>query len=331
MRTPILQTDIWAAFQRELGKTVHTASGPGWHFVAIIESSPLGASLYCPYGPVAEDPTSLSAAMSVLTDLAREHGAFYVRVEPVNAGADHDVDPTLQTLGLRPAPLDIQPRHSWLIDLQDEPKAILAGMRSSNRNVYRNIGKKGVSIRSSRDPQDVEILIGFLATTAAEREFTSHSADYLRTAARVLMPEGAAELYIAELEGHGPIAAALTYDTPEERVYAHAAADGEFRKLSAGVAVVVQLLLDAHDRGIATADMWGIAPPDQPDHKWVGFTKFKQSFGGSAVTYTGTWDLPVVGLRYRLYRTVRSARNLAATQTPRVRRSLNRLAHTLRR
>lgn len=331
MRTPILQTDIWATFQRELGKTVHTASGLGWHFVAIVETSALGPSLYCPYGPVAEDSRSLAEALTALKDVARTNKAFYVRVEPVNTGLGTDVDALLRGLDLRPAPLDVQPRYSWLIDLRDEPKAILAGMRSSNRNVYRNIGKKGVTVRSSRDPQDIEVLISFLTKTAEEREFTSHSADYLRTAAGVLMPAGAAELYIAELEDHGPIAAALTYDTAEERVYAHAAADDDFRKLSAGVAVVVQLLVDAHSNGIPSADMWGIAPPDQPDHKWAGFTRFKQSFGGSGVTYTGTWDLPVVGLRYRLYRVLRTARGLASTQRPRARRAITRLAHTLRR
>ncbi len=331
MRTPVLQTDIWATFQRELGKTVHTVSGTGWSFVAIVESSLLGPSLYCPYGPVAEDPRSLAEALAALQDLARTNNAFYVRVEPVNTDDGTDIDEVLRGLGLRPAPLDVQPRHSWLIDLQEEPKKILAGMRSSNRNVYRNVGKKGVSIRSSRDPQDIEILIGFLAKTAEEREFTSHSADYLRTAARVLMPAGAAELYIAELTDHGPIAAALTYDTPDERVYAHAAADDDFRKLSAGVAVVVQLLLDAHNREVPSADMWGVAPPDQPDHKWAGFTRFKQSFGGAGVTYTGTWDLPVASLRYRLYRGLRSTRSVVSSTTPRLRRALSRLAHTLRR
>nr|WP_239536913.1 peptidoglycan bridge formation glycyltransferase FemA/FemB family protein [Arthrobacter roseus] len=326
-----MQTDIWATFQRELGKTVHTDSGTGWSFVSIVETSPLGLSLYCPYGPVAQDSRSLTEALTALQDLARTNNAFYLRVEPVNTGDGTDVDAVLRGLGLRPAPLDVQPRHSWLIDLRDEPTKILAGMRSSNRNVYRNVGKKGVSIRSSHDPHDIEILIGFLTKTAEEREFTSHSADYLRTAASVLMPAGAAELYIAELTDHGPIAAALTYDTPDERVYAHAAADDNFRKLSASVAVVVQLLMDAHNKGVPTADMWGIAPPDQPDHKWAGFTRFKQSFGGTGVIYTGTWDLPVVGLRYRLYRGLRSARSVISNQSPRVRRALTRLAHTLRR
>lgn len=315
MTLPILQAPIWAEFQRKLGKTVHLQEGSGWSYLAVVETSPIGKSLYCPYGPVAMDSRSLADALAALYTAARHEGAIYVRVEPVQTPLGSQPSETLRNLGLEPAPLDVQPRHSWIIDLSPEPRELLAGMRSSNRNVYRNIGKKGVTVRRSEDPTEVDVLIRLLASTAEKGAFTAQTGNYLRTAAEVLMPAGAATLYLAELAGHGPIAAALTYDTEEQRVYAHAAVDGEHRKLSAGVPVVVQLMLDAREQSMTSLDMWGIAPPAEPEHRWAGFTRFKQSFGGDAVTYAGTWDLPVDRVRYRMYRALRHGRLFAARCT----------------
>ena len=106
------------------------------------------------------------------------------------------------------------------------------------------------------------------------------------------MPAGAATLFIAELHG-GPIAAALAYDSADTRTYAHAALDDTHRKLSAGIPLLVTLMADAQEKGLKHVDLWGVAPADQPDHKWAGFTAFKKSFGGREIAYPGTWDLPV--------------------------------------
>ena len=108
------------------------------------------------------------------------------------------------------------------------------------------------------------------------------------------MPAGAATLFIAELHG-GPIAAALAYDSADTRTYAHAALDDTHRKLSAGIPLLVTLMADAQEKGLKHVDLWGVAPADQPDHKWAGFTAFKKSFGGREIAYPGTWDLPVNG------------------------------------
>jgi lipid II:glycine glycyltransferase (peptidoglycan interpeptide bridge formation enzyme) len=308
MSQSILQTPAWADFQRALGKTVLEREGEGWSYLAIVEQSPFGRSLYCPYGPAADDAGAFAAALADLTAQARLHKAHYVRVEPVAVPLGTEPSRKLRSLGLTRAPRDIQPRHTWVIDLQQEEKDLLGAMRSSNRNIYRNIHKKGVSIETSVDPADIGILLGFLGQTADRSGFTSHTDSYLATAARTLMPAGAAKLYYATLEGTGPIAAALSYDTGTSRAYAHAAIDEGHKKLSAGIPLLVRMILDARAEGKQTFDLWGIAPADEPDHEWAGFTKFKQSFGGYAVDYPGTWDLPVSKPQYKAYQLARAAR-----------------------
>lgn len=321
-----LQSRPWADFLRALGRTVHEQSGPGWRFLAVEESNPAGKVLYAPYGPVASSLDAFDAALAALTDLARRRGAVCVRIEPVDAGlAVPDAAAVLRRRGLRPAPVNQQPELSWVVDLDRDFKDVLADMKPVNRNLYRNIHKKGVTFRSSQDPAEISVLLEFLHMTAARNGFKPQSDEYLKQVARSLMPAGAATLFIAELEGT-PIAAALTYDSADTRVYAHAALDDSHRKLSAGIPLLVTLMADAKDKGLKHVDLWGVAPEGEQDHKWAGFTAFKKSFGGRGVEYPGTWDLPVRKLRYAGYQLARGAVQAARTVLGKLRTLSGRVA-----
>ncbi|WP_427133250.1 lipid II:glycine glycyltransferase FemX [Pseudarthrobacter sp. S9] len=314
-----LQSPPWADFQRALGRTVHEQSGPGWSFLAVEESNPAGKLLYAPYGPVAESLGAFDAALAALTGVARGCGAVFVRIEPVSCGfGASDADAVLRRRGLQPAPVNQQPELSWIVDLGRDFKDVLADMKPVNRNLYRNIHKKGVTFRSSQDPAEIAVLLDFLHMTAARNGFKPQSDEYLSQVARSLMPAGAATLFIAELDG-GPIAAALAYDSADTRTYAHAALDDTHRKLSAGIPLLVTLMADAQELGLKQVDLWGVAPADQPDHKWAGFTAFKKSFGGREIAYPGTWDLPVKKLRYGAYQLARKGGQLAKTLPSRLR------------
>ncbi|SDW08566.1 Acetyltransferase (GNAT) domain-containing protein [Arthrobacter sp. yr096] len=304
-----LQTPAWAAVQRSLGRRVHEQSGPGWSFLAIEEKNPAGKVIYAPYGPVAESVEAFDAATAALVSLAKAERAVFVRMEPAAAGfTASDAGPLLRARGLRPAPVNQQPELSWVVDLDGDFKDVLAGMKPTNRNLYRNIHKKGVTFRASQDPADISVLLNFLHLTAARNGFKPQSDEYLTQVAASLLPSGAGTLFIAEREGE-PIAAAFAYDSADTRVYAHAALDDTHRKLSAGIPLLVTLMADAKEKGLKHVDLWGVAPEDQPDHKWAGFTAFKKSFGGREVSYPGTWDLPVNKLRYGAYQLARSLRD----------------------
>lgn len=304
-----LQTPAWAAVQRSLGRRVHEQSGPGWSFLAIEEKNPAGKVIYAPYGPVAESLEAFDAATGALVALAKAEGAAFVRMEPAAAGfTASDADALLRARGMTPAPVNQQPELSWVVDLEGDFKDVLAGMKPTNRNLYRNIHKKGVTFRASQDPADISVLLHFLHLTAARNGFKPQSDEYLTQVAASLLPNGAGTLFIAELEGE-PIAAAFAYDSADTRVYAHAALDDTHRKLSAGIPLLVTLMADAKEKGLKHVDLWGVAPEDQPDHKWAGFTAFKKSFGGREVSYPGTWDLPVNKLRYGAYQLARALRD----------------------
>ncbi|OMH35027.1 peptidoglycan bridge formation glycyltransferase FemA/FemB family protein [Tersicoccus sp. Bi-70] len=311
----ILQDPAWLAVQRDLGHDVLDLEGPGWHARGVLQQRRVGSFLYCPYGPVVEDPAALTDAVTALTAEARRAGAWFLRLEPMPDGDGLEADrggavvrlrQLLADRGGRMSPSDVQPRRTRVIDLRRPADELLADMTGSIRTIYRNGHKKGLTVEASQDPADIAILLGFLELTARRKNIRTHPEQYLRQVAETLMPLDAAQLYVTRQHGT-PVCAALVYDSPTERTFAHAAVPVEHRRLRPNQPLIVQAILDARERGQHVADLFGIAPTDDPTHPWAGFTAFKRSFGGVDVEHTGTWDLPVRSGAYGLYRQARQA------------------------
>ncbi len=293
-----LQSSHWAAFQAALGNKIFYASGTGWQVLAILEVSRVATRLYCPYGPIVKDKAAFSEALAALKQLARQQKAVFVRLEPIV----HLQGTDLFSLGLKPALKDIQPRLSWAQNLQKSEDELLNELTDTNRNLYRNYQNKGLKLRDSRQPTDMPLFIKLMRDVARHNGILQHTDHYYQTMADILLSRGAATLYVAEFEAKA-VATAFCFDSPTTRYYAHAAADFEARKLHPGSPLVVQMMLDAKKKGQTAFDFVGVAPADAPPtHRWAGFTKFKQSFGGDYKPYLGTWELPVNRLFYAVYR-----------------------------
>ncbi len=299
-----LQSPNWQEFQQALGRKTFTDQGKDWSYLAIKESGTLNTRLYTPYGPNCLDPNSFDQALASLKVIAKEQRASFIRVEPTIGISRNQ----LEVRGFKPVTYQqLQPAHSQIIDLTPDVDEILAQMSQNSRNITRNYHKKGLSIRTSHQVEDIKILTSLLSGVAARNQITTHTEDYFKAQAEALFPTKSATLYIADFEDQ-PIAAALVLDSADTRIYAHAAANSEYRKLNAGTAIVGQLILDAKTAGLAKVDLYGITESDDPNHPWAGFTRFKKSFGGQSVAYPGAWDLPLKPLNYWLYRTYQSLR-----------------------
>ena len=300
-----LQSPAWRAFQESLGRTVITDKGTGWDYQAVVESGTGNTRLYAPYGPTVTSVNGLDEAVASLKKAGASHKATFIRIEPVGPIAAEE----LRARGFKSVTYQqLQPAHTLIVDLTPSKEEILAQMTQNSRNLTRNYANKGIEIRTSSNPEDITILTSLLAGVSARNRINTHSEDYLKKQAIALFPTKSAVLYYAVIDTI-PVAAALVYDDKTTRYYAHAAADDTYRKLSPGTALVGQMILDAKDKGLQTFDLYGIAPTDDPNHPWAGFTRFKRSFGGTPLTYSGAWDLPLRSLPYYLYRIYQSLRH----------------------
>jgi GNAT acetyltransferase-like protein len=296
-----LQSTAWQRVQLALGHEILWQRGEGWLWAGAVRSGRFPRYLYVPYGPTAA-PGSTAAALVSARHAGIASNLDFIRVEPVGADAKAALTETgaLSTNS-------IQPPTTWLLELVDEEQ-MRSGLSAGHRGSINAATRRGVSVRSSTDPADIDVYLAINEKARQRRGFRGQSERYHRIVATTLMPIGASRLYVAEAEGV-PVAAATCFDFADTRYYASAVSDPFLgRRAGAAVPLVWRMILDARRGGLRYFDFWGIAPDDDPAHPWAGFTQFKKAFGGHPVQRAGTWDLPVRTLRYRAYRAARQMR-----------------------
>lgn len=312
MNQHFLQSPAWEKYEQLEGHKTFRLDEDTFSALAILHSTPVGNYLFCPYGPTLKDsknPTiTLKTALNSLSQLAREHHAFFVRIEPTFPLSPSDA----KSLHLCKSH-DLDPAHTWAIDLTQPREDILKQMRASSVQYWRSSAKKGLKIRQTTDPEEISILTSLLQTISEKDNFTPQTESHLKNQ----LKSGFATLYIAELTPESsessqpiPLAASLVYDDATTRFYAHAATSDAYRKINAGIVILIQMILDAKDRSTTNFDFWGITTSEDPKHPWYGFSKFKKSFGGHQINYAGTYDLPLSPVKYHFYRLIRHLNRL---------------------
>jgi len=280
--------------QRALGHEIRWARGDGWQWAGAIRQGVFPRYLYVPYGPAGSGRTS-----DALRDIVRAASGSrldFVRVEPTGNDALAALD-VAHARAARP----VQPRCTWVLDLSVGEDALRAGLESGHRSRINAAARKGLTVRWSDDPADVDIFLGLQRLAARRSGFGGQSASYHHTLAKVLMPLEMARLYVAEADGSA-VSASICFDFGTTRYYAFSASDPERgRKLGAGPPLLWTMILDARARGATTFDFWGVVCADEPGHAWTGFSQFKRAFGGRLLQRAGTWEIPVRRVRYRAF------------------------------
>lgn len=303
MKQHFLQSAAWEKFQKLESHQTFRISEKDYSVLAILQTTPVGNYLFCPYGPALAKANidNLKKSLTDLTQLAHEHQAFFVRIEPPYSSLSIN---DLKSFGLKKSH-DLNPAHTWVLDLTIPREELLKNMRKSNVQYWQSSAKKGLTIRTSQDPAEVRILSNLLRGVANKDHFTPQDEAHLQHQ----IEAGFATLYFAEYQGQ-TLAASLVYDFDGTRFYAHAATSDQERKLAAGTVLLVQMILDAQKNSAKTFDFWGITTSEDKKHPWYGFSQYKRSFGGHEVDYAGTWDLPLQPIRYRLYQFIRQLNRL---------------------
>ncbi|MBI3963931.1 MAG: peptidoglycan bridge formation glycyltransferase FemA/FemB family protein [Candidatus Kerfeldbacteria bacterium] len=314
-RTRFLQTWLWGSFQQAMGHDVQRLGifqddrlvGVGQ---LIAYSLPLGRRYwYCPHGPVVLEAfeQAYGDILRALRYFVREHlPAVFLRAEPL---LPPDRADRLRSRGWL-STLPMQPQHTWVLDLAPDAERLLQAMHHKTRYNIRLAERKGVTVRSSANPQDAALFHGLIATVNRRAGIRSFDQSYYRHMMEILGREGAAECLFAEYQGL-VIAGILLVHAGDTTTYNHGGSLDASREVMAPHLLQWHGIQRARARGSRWYDFRGIASPtgsgsDDPQDPWAGITRFKKGFGGFAESLAGTWDMPFARGQYALYRTLRS-------------------------
>lgn len=314
MQIPITQSKDWQKFQDDLGETSFLEQGKDYHYLAILKKTPVGNYLYLPYGPIAQDKQSFQAALKSLDTLAKKHQAIFIRIEPQNPDFANYLPKSAKKSK------DLNPKDTWILDITPDKPTLLTNFSQGTRTRYNTYAKKGLSVETTKDPAKIKHLVALQNKLFKTKNLNTFSEEYFKTE----LAQPFATLYLVkythpagkDIDETAPkdgqvLAASLFFDCEGTRYYMQSAADTDYKKLPATVALLTTAIFDAKEQGIKFFDFWGIAPEGAPDsHPWKGFTQFKQSFGGQAVHYAGTYDIILNPAKYKLYQATRKVHRL---------------------
>ena len=298
-----LQSKKWQKLQDDLGEKSHYKETADYTYLAIEKTTPFGKYLYLPYGPCYTSEKALKEAIKDLQALAKSVSAFFIRIEPRNAENAKFLRNKAKINGsFIKKSKDLNPAETWVIDLEGSDEDLKAKLPSRLLRYYRNREKNDITIRTSKNPDDINHLLRLQKALAKKKKIGTFSATYLKTQ----LKQDFATLYLVEHEKQ-VVAAGLVFDDETTRYNLQGAQDETVRNLHATGILTIQLILDAKEKGLKTFDCWGIAPEGAPKtHPWAGFTAFKKTFDGREVDYAGTWDIIEDRLKYNAYGIFRS-------------------------
>jgi len=290
----------WRLILEEDGQIISTA-------LIVRRDLPLGRSwLYVPRGPIFSQPEEghdyLAHWQKYMADLSAQQGALFFRIDPAltRMHLPH---------GWQKAEREVQPRHTLLVDLTLSEEDLLKRLRPKIRYNIRLAQRKQVQVRFSTDSRDLESFLELSRTVTARSSFRYHPDTYYRAILSELGPSGMAEIAVAE-HGGDVLAAHLMIYFGQVATYAHGASSSLKREYMAPTKLYWETILRAKQKGCASYDFFGVAPPDAgADHPWSGVSRLKLGFGGERQDYIGAYDFIFDQNLYQLFNIARRAKS----------------------
>ena len=267
------------------------------HALMVTRSAKRGRYLEIPCGPLIDwnNKEAIKVAISKITEVAQKEKCVFARLRPQLIASKENLA-LLERLGLKKSPMHLAAEHTVIIDLALSEEELLAGMRRQTRYEVRRAEKQGIVVTHSNSKEIFEEFHKVQLETAKRQGFVPPN---LKT----LMAEREAfsdniTIYTASTAEGEKIAYGLIVKDGYEGDYYEAASTPLNRKLPGAYALLWQVMRDLKAEGYQRFNLWGIAPPGQPNHRYAGVTTFKTGFGGEVVEYVPAHDLVISRVGY---------------------------------
>lgn len=307
-----LQTSAWGRVYETDGETVfYRGVKKDDTLVAsaliILKPAKRGRYLEIPGGPLLDwdkDKKTLKFFLDEVRKMAVEHKCVFVRMRP-NIYDTPEHEKLAQEMGLAKSPMHLHAEHTVMLDLTKSEDELLADMRRQTRYDVRRSAKLGIKVDYDNSKEAFDAFYDIQLKTAERQGFIPSSRKFIQ-AQREAFGDNA-RIYTASLDGT-VLAKGLILLQKPEAIYHEAASTDEGRKLPGAHALQWQVIKDAKEMGLKRYNLFGIAPPNSPHHRYAGVTTFKCGFGGEQVTFMPAQDLPVKKLHYKAVHTLEEIR-----------------------
>lgn len=272
----------------------------------------LGEWWHLPAGPAGEDLAAVLAVAEAVGRLARERGAFLVKIEPrlavaayPNAAREIRSRGFVDTVRVIPNPSTVLVSVATEAEpgTEQADKELLASFGKKARNSITRAARDGIVVtRAAATDEDCKALYRLLEETA-EGRFVLRSERYYREFWQRFQGRGDGQVFLAHRDGE-LVAGAFAMGLGEKTTYKDGASVRAKSGYGASHALQWEVLRWANQRGATVHDLCGAPPADRADdktHPLHGVGQFKRSFSSEITDYPGAFDLPVKPRAYALW------------------------------
>ena len=293
-----LQSPAYQAMNEALGaKTVAEDFGGAGRALMIVRDAKRGRYLEIPCGPLIdwEDKKTVKKVFERIKEVAEREQCVFVRVRPQLRQSKKNIA-LLEGLGLKKSPMHLAAEHTVMVNLRKTEDELLSSMRRQTRYEVKKALKLGITVSSSHDEDLFREFHRIQVETAKRQGFVPPDLKTLLAEREAF--GGNITIYVAKTAEGEKLAYGLIIKDGREGDYYEAASTELNRKLPGAYALIWQAIKDLKGDGYERFNLWGIAPPGQPNHRYAGVTTFKTGFGGEIIEFVPAHDMIISRTKY---------------------------------
>lgn len=307
-----LQSETWARANELMGRKFSMAVIEKTGLVSmIVRDAKRGRFLQVAGGPLIDwnDKNQIEKALEEIKTYAKHEKCVFVRLRPQLRNTSENLA-LLKSLGLKIAPMHLAAENTVILNLEKSEDELLAEMRRQTRYEVRRSQKLGLIVEKSNSEDAFKEFHAVQAETAKRQNFIPPSLNDLLAERKAFLEfDDFIQIYVVKTSKNTifkdqkydeglPIAYGLVFAHGEEAEYFEAASTDLNHVLPGAYALQWQIIKDLKALGIKRYNLWGIAPPNSPHHRYAGVTTFKTGFGGETVEFVPAHDLIINKAKY---------------------------------
>lgn len=301
-----LQSWFWGEVHQKLGcKIFRLGFYHGQKIIGIAllikKEARRGRYLECSGGPLFNEDSKkfLDSFTEILKILGVAEKCHFIRIRP-QLPETQEYYKLFKQLGFVIAPMHLHAQNTWQLNITKSDDQLLKEMRKSTRYLIKKAIRDEVRVTNSTDPKDINWLYQLQLETAKRHHFIPFQEKFFLAELRAFAPVDKIRIFRAEYCGE-VLSVAIIIFYGNQAVYHYSGSGPKALKIPATYLMLWEAISEAKKRGLKIFNFWGIAPNDNPQHRFAGVTLFKKGFGGYRVDYLPAQDLPLTHYYWIIY------------------------------
>lgn len=265
---------------------------------------------YIPRGPYVdwENNDEVEEVLDLVKNFAVEQGVLFTRFEPNVYEQDFAYE-LVKKVGFRRTEDFVQAKDTVKVAIDMPDEELMQSFHKKHRYNIRLAQKRGLTVRSSTDPEDVEIFYKLTEKTDVRSAgaLSPHPASYYKAVVEELAKNGMARVYIVEKDERAA-SASVVFTFGDEAIYMFGASDYEYRRDMPNHLREWQSMQDAREEGRKYFDLWGVTMRDDPGG---GIKRYKLGYRDHVEKMAGTFDWAANWWKYKIFNLLNSLRRKA--------------------